>query len=461
MTVILACAWQPRGELPRLQRYWSRLQDIYSGFAVSIKRGTDEESAAWLHENGVTVAEYDDWSGRHTVLRAALSLDGGHIQYCDLDRMIRWVETRPDELHDSVEKLQAVDCMIFGRTEQAYLTHPRALHETEKVPNAMFSYWFGREMDLCAGSKGFSRVAAEYVLAHSVDTDALRMDVEWPVLLKRAGFSWDYAEVDGLDWESADQFQDVASDQARQQKIAEAYDEKVKSWSLRVTVSQKLTTAGLDAFARPLQTTGNDPLPYILYEPDGLRSRDDWPLIVFLHGSGARGADLKWTKIKALPKYLEGGNLIPAYVLVPLCPKNVMWDGVQDKLDVLLDNILRDYPIDRDRVVLTGFSMGGLGTWSWATHAPDRFAAIMPVAGSIDTVENEKLKMPIWIISSEADQAVPVVGADQTMKSLKAIGADVQYTRLKDKDHNQVAEFIYQNAATYEWLLAQRRQTTR
>lgn len=256
MSVILACAWQPRGELSRLKRLWPTLQSIYAGCAVSIRHDTDSDAVEWMRINGITVADYDDWSGRHTVMKAALALDGSHIQYCDMDRMIRWVETRPDELRDSVLQLQKVDCMIFGRTEEAYLTHPRALHETEKLPNAFFSHWFGREMDLCAGSKGFSRSAAEYVLAHSADNDALRMDVEWPVLLKRVGFTWDYVEVNGLDWESADQFQDVASDRARQQEIADAYDENVKSWSLRVRVAQKIMDSGIEAISRPTPQRG-------------------------------------------------------------------------------------------------------------------------------------------------------------------------------------------------------------
>lgn len=250
MSVILACAWQPRGELGRLQRLWSLLCEIYVDFAVSIKRDVDTEAVAWLHEQGVTVVPYDDWSGRHAVMNAALGLDGDYIQYCDMDRIIRWVETQPDELRESVRRLQTMDCLIFGRTEAAYLTHPRCLHETEKLPNAFFSHWFGRPMDLCAGSKGFSRSAVKYVLAHSADNDALRMDVEWPVLLKKAGFTWDYVEVNGLDWESADQYQDWAADRARQQEIADSYDQDVNHWVLRVRVAQKIMDSGLEAIHR-------------------------------------------------------------------------------------------------------------------------------------------------------------------------------------------------------------------
>ena len=44
-------------------------------------------------------------------------------------------------------------------------------------------------------------------------------------------------------------------------------------------------------------------------------------------------------------------------------------------LDALLDHWLAVYPIDDDRVSLTGFSMGGMGTWAWAAASPQRFSA--------------------------------------------------------------------------------------
>lgn len=258
MTVILACAWQPRGELPRLQRYWSRLQDLYAGVAVAIRRDADAEGITWLRNRGAVVAEYDAWSGRHAVLQAALTRPGDYVQYCDMDRMIRWVETQPQELAAIVQRVQTVDCLIVGRTPSAYATHPAALIETEKLPNAFFSHWFGYAgpglMDLCAGSKGFSRSAAQFVLAHSTDTDALRMDAEWPVLLRRAGFTWDYTEADGLDWESADQHHDRAADRERQQAYAAAYDARLDSWKLRVQVAQKIMDTGLAAIDLPLPT---------------------------------------------------------------------------------------------------------------------------------------------------------------------------------------------------------------
>ena len=46
-----------------------------------------------------------------------------------------------------------------------------------------------------------------------------------------------------------------------------------------------------------------------------------------------------------------------------------------------MDEIVEKYKIDKDRIYVTGLSMGGFGTWSLAAHPPNRFAAIVPICG--------------------------------------------------------------------------------
>jgi hypothetical protein len=61
-------------------------------------------------------------------------------------------------------------------------------------------------MDVSAGSKSFSRPAAEHLVKHSQPDNSIGTDAEWSILLKQAGFRLEYIQVNGLDWESADQF---------------------------------------------------------------------------------------------------------------------------------------------------------------------------------------------------------------------------------------------------------------
>jgi hypothetical protein len=252
MSVVLACPWQPRGELSRFQRFFPRLQKIYGHFVIALSE-QDESIVGALETLGIRCDFYEQWSGRHTVLRMGLETPADFIHYVDMDRLVRWIELRPDELEATVERLQKCDSLVIGRTPAAYATHAKTLIETERLPNTFFSHWFGREMDFSAGSRGFSRRAAAFILKQSTDMNSLSMDIGWAVLVKRAGYSLDYIEVDGLDWETADRFRDHAADAKAQRELAEEIDAKPDSWKWRVKIAQELTQFGLDAIRQPLE----------------------------------------------------------------------------------------------------------------------------------------------------------------------------------------------------------------
>jgi hypothetical protein len=81
---------------------------------------------------------------------------------------------------------------------------------TEKISNTVVSHFLNREMDVSAGSKSFSSAAAQYIVDHGKSDDSMGTDAEWPILLDKAGFRLEYIQVDGLDWETGDQYQSRA-----------------------------------------------------------------------------------------------------------------------------------------------------------------------------------------------------------------------------------------------------------
>lgn len=205
-------------------------------------------------------------------------------------------------------------------------------------------------------------------------------------------------------------------------------------------------------------------LKYLLYRPKGIEP-DPRPLIVFLHGIGERGDDLELVKKWGLPRAIETGVVqLPAYVAVPQCPDDEAWSAITDRLDLLLDDLLAEQPIDPNRVYLTGFSMGGYGAWAWAVKRPERFAALLPVGGTgfFDSLLTRddlyRLRaLPLWLVHGALDQAVPVSGADDVAATLSAIGANFGYTRYPDATHGGTSDRAYTDQAIYRWLLAQKR----
>ncbi len=208
-----------------------------------------------------------------------------------------------------------------------------------------------------------------------------------------------------------------------------------------------------------------DALHYLLYPPTG-DLQDAYPLILFLHGIGERGTDLQLVKKWGLPRYLETGEIaLPAYVIAPQCPADVRWSEITERLDALLDDLLANYPVDADRVYLTGFSMGSFGTWTWALRRPDRFAALLPVGGNgltrdpgLTRVDFAPLKsLPLWMVHGAMDQTVPVSGADEFAAKLAALGANFGYTRYPDADHGGSSDRAFSDLSILRWLLAQKR----
>jgi len=121
---------------------------------------------------------------------------------------------------------------------------------------------------------------------------------------------------------------------------------------------------------------------FLLYLPVGFDPSKTYPLMVFLHGSGERGDNPNQIKVHGIPKAIVEGAQ-PDFILVaPQCKTGVDWQS--ENLFHLIKGIMNSYPVDSNRVYLTGMSMGGTATWDLAFDYPELFAAIAPVCGRIN-----------------------------------------------------------------------------
>ena len=256
MALTLASTWHPRGENQRLVRLWPILQEVYGKGIFCLHPDSDPTEIDHLGRQLGSWACFiptQNWpTGRYEALNQAVKAASEPIQYADLDRLLRWVETRPDEWRQTAEAIYQCDCLVIGRTPAAYATHPQALLRTERLSNRVVSHLLGQELDLSAGSKGFSHTAAQFILAHSRPGRALGTDAEWPILCQRGGFRVESRLVNGLDWESADRYQEQAADPEAQAKAAREYDLDPAHWVWRVEVAEEIISAGLEALTRDL-----------------------------------------------------------------------------------------------------------------------------------------------------------------------------------------------------------------
>ncbi len=193
---------------------------------------------------------------------------------------------------------------------------------------------------------------------------------------------------------------------------------------------------------------------YLLYVPKEKPGSGEYPLMLFLHGAGERGNNLELVKVHGPPSFVNEDSDFPFVVVSPQCNEHDDWHA--GPLLKLLDTIEAKVPIDKNRVYVTGLSMGGYGTWDLAQIAPDRFAAIAPICGG-SRFELEKIDvlkdMPIWAFHGAKDQVVSPSETERLVDRLKSLGSDVKFTLYPEATHDSWTQ-TYENPELYEWLLS-------
>jgi predicted esterase len=202
-----------------------------------------------------------------------------------------------------------------------------------------------------------------------------------------------------------------------------------------------------------------EPYQYVTILPEGAESPGGdkhFPTILFLHGSGERGHDLSvlstWGPVAAAKRK---GTSFPFIVIAPQCPEGIGWSTTL--LEDLIADIESKYPVDKDRLYLTGLSMGGFGSWALAGEHPDWFAAIAPVCGGGDIADAASLAdVPIWDFHGAKDEAVAPERSIEMVSALRQHHGRVLFTLYPNEGHSSWTP-TYLNDRLYSWFLEQKR----
>lgn len=229
-------------------------------------------------------------------------------------------------------------------------------------------------------------------------------------------------------------------------------------------------------FRKKQFTVGKEKMPYNILTPKDINKSKiaKYPLVLFLHGAGERGVDnkLQITHIKKLFEDIGNQTKYPCIVIAPQCPKNKRWvevDWTADRHDIpkteswamhkvmqLLDYIIKKYPVDVNRIYVTGLSMGGYGTWDIISRYPKKFAAAIPICGGGDENMASKIKdIPIWAFHGGIDNIVPVQRSRNMISSIIAAGGNPKYIEYEGVKHGSWIK-AYKEASLLEWLFSKK-----
>ncbi|MDD4644493.1 MAG: prolyl oligopeptidase family serine peptidase [Bacteroidales bacterium] len=190
------------------------------------------------------------------------------------------------------------------------------------------------------------------------------------------------------------------------------------------------------------------------YETDTTRT---WPLIIYLHGGSVRGTDLKKLFNNGIPDQIYRGREFPFLIASPLCPLLIQW-STDNWFENFYKEITTRYRVDKNRVYLTGISLGGEGTWYLGVKYPEKFAAIAPIAGFTSDIgyidENiDNLKdMPIWAFHGKIDNVVPFEETERIVNKLKGKNKNLRFTAEPEVGHG-MDWIVYPGQELYDWFL--------
>lgn len=221
---------------------------------------------------------------------------------------------------------------------------------------------------------------------------------------------------------------------------------------------------------------GGTTFRYQVFVPADWTSHEKWPVILFLHGSGERGNDgLAQTQVGIGGAVRSHPERFPAVVVMPQCRKDARWTDPAMEAQSLaaLDQSIKDFHGDPDRVYLTGLSLGGYGSWALAAKYPGKWAAAVIICGGIrfksdrsvsedaasklyaDTAQKIGPKLPLWVFHGGADPTVPVTESRNMVGQLKALGSQVKYAEYEGVEHNSWDK-AYAEPDLPTWLFAQK-----
>jgi len=203
---------------------------------------------------------------------------------------------------------------------------------------------------------------------------------------------------------------------------------------------------------------GRPDIDYLLFVPQGHNtSPGPWPMILYLHDAGKVGDGPEEVRKSSLPLIADNLPTMPFIIVSPCCPPGNQQGELEwnKRLVDLVDRIAAAHNVDPGRNYVSGYSLGAMGTWRLAAEYPDKFAALMPLAGRYDVDEAPLLKgVPIWFFNGAKDASVKPQSAIQTVAALEKLGSPVRFTLFPEGNHNTAP--VYYGIELYEWLLEHR-----
>ena len=206
----------------------------------------------------------------------------------------------------------------------------------------------------------------------------------------------------------------------------------------------------------------NDTLNYRILYPENFSEKEEYPVVLVLHGAGERGDDNEAQLVHGSDLFLKADNRneFPAIVIFPQAPKNDYWAKVEVKRDTMpfqfdfrnkekptkslslvmkmMDSVVTQKFVNDNKVYVGGLSMGGMGTYEILYKKPEMFAAAFAICGGANPeIASEYQKgLNIWIFHGEKDDVVPSALSKDMAREINHHGGNAKLSLYPNDNHN-------------------------
>ncbi len=206
-------------------------------------------------------------------------------------------------------------------------------------------------------------------------------------------------------------------------------------------------------------------LRYYVYIPDYGQEVDGLPVHLYLHGSGEAGNRVLTC---GLPELINNREITPSGIVVCIqadAGRDFYRDDYQDAMLELCDTIAEENNGDKNRLSVSGHSMGADTGYKMIARYPDRFTAFVPISGRCDSASQIKESdTPIWIFHGSTDKTRDYNNAVQTYNYLSSEGSNIEMHTFNGAGHSGVQTTTFEHEFEYngeminplEWAFKQK-----
>jgi predicted peptidase len=194
---------------------------------------------------------------------------------------------------------------------------------------------------------------------------------------------------------------------------------------------------------------------YTIEVPAKYDGKTPVPLVLALHYGYDGAKPAPYTGKEMIEAFRPGLAKLNAIVIAPDALGGGWTDAQNEQAAVwLAKSAMKTYTIDPKKVVITGFSLGGEGTWFIGSRHQDLFTGAIAVAAPVSGGDTD-WKIPVYVIHSDKDQIVSYSGAKQHAEAVKAKGAKLEFKTVNGLNHYQTSAYATHVGEAVKWLQAE------